>query len=86
MAGYCRPDALNEWLHLDGPLLDVFSVSPMLCGSSQEDSTCLVQRDDLDGLTVVATLAHELSWTCGCLEDPCRRVADSRHLCSAPSC
>jgi hypothetical protein len=68
-------------LHGFGPLLDKFrflsrSVDPRL-PSSQADSPCLARRDALDGLTVVATLAHELFWTCDCLEDPRRRAADS---------
>jgi hypothetical protein len=35
----------------------------------------------LVGLTVMATLAHELLWTCDCLEDPRRCAADSRRQC-----
>ena len=51
-------------LHAFGPLLDNFqflsrSVDFQL-SSSQADSPCLARRDALDGLTVVATLAHEL--------------------------
>ena len=29
----------------------------------------------------MATLAHELFWTCDCSEAPRRCAADSRHLC-----
>jgi hypothetical protein len=49
--------------------------------STQADSPCLVRRDALDGLTVVATLVHELFWTCDCLEDPRRCAANSRRQC-----
>jgi hypothetical protein len=52
------------WLHAFGPLLDRFlflsrSVD-LLSTSSQVNSPCLARRDALDGLTIVATLAHEL--------------------------
>ena len=49
--------------------------------SSQVDPPCLARRDALDGLTVAATLAHELFSTCDCLEAPRRCAADSRRQC-----
>jgi hypothetical protein len=68
-----------------GPLIDKFrflsrSVDLRL-PSSQVDSPCKARRDALDGLTVAATLAHELFLTCDCLEGPRRRAADSRRQC-----
>lgn len=51
-------------LHAFGPLFDKFWFLPRSVDlrllSSQADSPCLVRRDALDGLTVVATLVHEL--------------------------
>jgi hypothetical protein len=58
--------ALLEWfrLHASGPLLGKFWFLPRFVDlrllSSQADSPCQVWRDALDGLTVVATLVHEL--------------------------
>uniref|UniRef100_A0A804PRH2 Uncharacterized protein n=1 Tax=Zea mays TaxID=4577 RepID=A0A804PRH2_MAIZE len=49
--------------------------------SSQADPPRPARRDALDGSTVAATLAHELSWTRDCLEDPRYRAADSRRPC-----
>ena len=84
----CGHDRL--WLRFAGrmpgmtldPMLETFWLLPrsvdLRLSSSQADSPCLARRDALDVLTVVATLAHELFWTCDCLEDPRRRAADSR--------
>jgi hypothetical protein len=63
----------------------VFLGSHVLCGPSVAvllvDPPCGARRDALDGLTVAATLAHELCWTCVCREDPRRCAADFRRLC-----
>jgi hypothetical protein len=63
----------------------VFLASHVLCGPSvavlMVDPPCRARRDALDGLTVAATLAHELCWTCVCREDPRRCAADFRRLC-----
>jgi hypothetical protein len=68
-----------------GPLLDKFRLLSrsvdLRLPSLQVDSPCLARRDALVGSTVVATLAHELFWTCDCLEDPRRCAADSRRQC-----
>ena len=85
MATVRRPDAWDEWPHALDPMLDTFwllsrSVDLRL-PSSQADSPCLARRDALDVLIVVATLAHEMFWTCDCLEDPRRRAADSWRQC-----
>ena len=81
---WLRPDVL-WWLHGFGPLMDIVRLLPrsvdLRLSSLQVDPPCLARRDALDGLTVAATLAHELFWTCDCLEAPRRCAADSRHQC-----
>lgn len=68
-----------------GPLSDNCPFLPhsvdLRLPSSQADSPCIARRDALDGLTVAATLVHELFLTCDCLEDPRRCAADSRRQC-----
>ena len=49
--------------------------------SSQAYPSCNASRDALGGLTIVATLAHELYWTCDYREDPRCCAADCRCLC-----
>ena len=62
--------------------MDMFRLLPrsvdLRLSSLQVDPPCLLRRDALDSLTVAATLAHELFWTCHCLEAPRRCAADSR--------
>jgi len=76
---------LHYWLHAFGLLLDEFRFLPrsvdLRLPSLQVDSPCLDRRGALDGLTVVATLVHELFSTFDCLEDPRRCAADSRRQC-----
>ena len=85
MATVRRPDAWDEWLHALDPMLERFWLLPrsvdLRLSSSQADSPCLARRDALDVLTVAATLAQEMFWTCDCLEDPRRRAADSWRQC-----
>src|SRR5690242_20823991 len=83
MAGYRRPDDLDEWLHCGmARCLMRFPFLPrsvdLRSPSSQADPPRPAWRDALDGSAVAATLAHELSWTRDCLEDPRCRAADSR--------
>lgn len=49
--------------------------------SSQAYTFCNASSDALGGLTIVATLAHELCWTCDYREDPCCCAADCRCQC-----
>ena len=86
MAGYRRPDALDEWLHRGMARCSMrFPFLPrsvdLRSPSSQADPPRPARRDALDGSIVAATLAHELSWTRDCLEDPRCRAADSRRPC-----
>lgn len=48
---------------------------------SQVDSPSAAWSDALGGHTTVATLAHELCWTCDCREDPRPCAADCWRLC-----
>ena len=85
VVGYGWPLVARGGQRVARPLPDKFRLLPcsvdLRLPSSQADSSCIAWRDALDGLTVVATLAHELFWTCDCLEDPRRCAADSRHQC-----
>lgn len=48
---------------------------------SQTDTSRNASSDVLAGLTIVATLAHELCWTCDYREDPRCCAADCRCQC-----